>query len=125
MKIEVSNGEILDKLSILNIKLLKINDISKNKNIANEQEYLQKICKELLILKDIIELFNELQRINLELWNIEDEIRKKEKDKEFDHNFIELARKIYILNDNRADVKKQINIISKSNFIEEKSYEKY
>lgn len=125
MKIEVSNGEILDKLTILNIKLDKIDDKTKLININTEYRYLLGLCNTLLNNTQIYSLFVKLQNINAELWNIEDQIRKKEKLKQFDEIFIDLARKVYITNDLRATIKKEINIISDSNFIEEKSYEPY
>lgn len=125
MKIEVSNGEILDKLTILNIKLNKINDKTKLVNINNEYLYLLGLCHKLLNDPEINKLFIQLHNINNQLWNIEDRIREKEKLQEFDAVFIDLARKVYITNDLRAKIKKELNIISRSSFIEEKSYEQY
>ena len=123
MKIEISIGEIVDKLSILQIKQDNINDISKLINIKNEYLYLHKIVfAELNIhIDDYIPLLN----INQKLWGIEDQIRIKEKKQEFDNEFIELARSVYITNDKRAELKKEINIKYGSKFVEEKSYEKY
>lgn len=123
MKIEVSIGEIVDKLSILQIKQDNINDISKLINIKNEYFYLHEIVfAELNIhMEDYIPLLN----INQKLWNIEDNIRVKEKKQEFDNEFIELARSVYITNDKRAELKREINIKYGSKFVEEKSYEKY
>jgi len=123
MKIEISIGEIVDKLSILQIKQDNINDISKLINIKNEYLYLYKIVfAELNIhMDDYIPLLN----INQKLWGIEDQIRIKEKKQEFDNEFIELARSVYITNDKRAELKKEINIKYGSKFVEEKSYEKY
>ena len=125
MKVEISNGEILDKLSILMIKMVNITDNTKHQNINKEYLYLLKLSQSLLSNIKIHELFLSLKDINSDLWNIEDEIRNKEKNKQFDQEFIELARKVYITNDQRADVKKQINILTGSNFVEEKSYEQY
>tara|TARA_B100001059_G_scaffold48936_1_gene41997 strand:+ start:4232 stop:4603 length:372 start_codon:yes stop_codon:yes gene_type:complete len=122
MKIEVSNGEILDKLSILEIKNNKIKDENKLKNIKKEYYYLKNISKELDYSP---KLYDELLDINNKLWDIEDNIRVKEKEAIFDKEFIELARSVYVTNDKRCEIKKQININSKSNFIEEKSYKKY
>ena len=123
MKIEISIGEIVDKLSILQIKQDNINDISKLINVKNEYLYLHKIVfAELNIhIDDYIPLLN----INKKLWDIEDKIRIKEKNQEFDNEFIELARSVYITNDKRAELKKEINIKYGSKFVEEKSYEKY
>lgn len=122
MKIEVSNGEILDKLTILNIKLDKIKDRVKLSNIRNEYEYLLGLCNKLLDNKQVYMLFVQLKNVNLTLWNIENDIREKEKLQLFDEKFIDLARQVYITNDLRAKVKKQINTITESYFVEEKSY---
>jgi len=125
MLIEISNGELLDKLSILNIKLSKITDPKKLDNIKNEYSYLADLCSSVLKEENITELYAELYDINLSLWTIEDKIRIKEKLSEFDDEFIELARLVYKTNDKRAQIKKQINIDTKSLFVEEKSYERY
>lgn len=125
MNIEVSNGEILDKLSILEIKLKYITDINKTKNITTEYLYIQKISKNIFTSYNIASLYEELTEVNHKLWNIEDLIRIKESKKEFDNDFIELARSVYFTNDQRANIKKQINILTSSNFVEEKSYEQY
>lgn len=123
MKIEVSIGEIIDKLSILEIKKQNITDRDKLKNIEKEYEYLFNIVfDELKISNDD---FLELLNINSKLWAIEDNIREKELKKEFDSIFIELARSVYFTNDLRADIKKKLNIKYKSSLIEEKSYSKY
>jgi hypothetical protein len=123
MKIEVSIGEIVDKLTILRIKSLNIKDESKLENIRKEYEYLSDIVfKE---LKIDIDDFNELVFINNKLWVIEDDIRDKERVKEFDEDFIFLARQVYRVNDERAKFKKYINEKYGSEFIEEKSYAKY
>jgi hypothetical protein len=125
MNIEVSNAEILDKLSILKLKLKFINDPVKNFNIQREYDYINNISKALISNNTIITLYEQLLEINQILWNIEDQIRKKEQNKTFDEEFIQLARQVYITNDKRAEIKKQINVISQSKFIEEKFYEKY
>lgn len=123
MKIEVSVGEIVDKLSILKIKKDNITNSNKLNNIIKEFNYLNDIVfNELKINEDD---FLELYLVNLKLWNIEDAIRIKEKNKEFDKEFVNLARSVYIINDERAEIKKNINIKYKSLFIEEKSYEQY
>jgi hypothetical protein len=121
MKIEVSNGEILDKMSILEIKMNKIKD-EKIINIQKEYNYLKDISKE---LSYDIKSYNALLDINNKLWNIEDNIREKERNDDFDSEFISLARSVYFTNDKRCEIKRQININSKSNFVEEKSYKKY
>lgn len=123
MKIEVSNGEILDKISILMIKLEKISDKKKLVNISNELEELK--CS--LNIEDPIihNVLNELKDINTQLWDIENKIRQKEKEKSFDDEFISLARLIYITNDKRSEIKKKVNEKTNSKIVEEKSYEKY
>lgn len=123
MKIEVSIGEIVDKLSILKIKQDNINDQFKLINIKNEYIYLYEIVFDSLNIS--IEDYTFLLNINQKLWNIEDSIRIKEKNQEFDKEFIKLARSVYITNDKRAEIKKRINLKYDSKFIEEKSYEQY
>ena len=126
MKVEVSNGELLDKFSILKIKLEKISDEFKLINIKNEIDTISKNCEE--IIKSDLRLsviFEELVSVNESLWDIEDKIRIKEKEKEFDSEFIELARSVYITNDIRFTLKNKINTITSSKLVEEKSYESY
>jgi hypothetical protein len=125
MNIQISNAEILDKLSILEIKLNKIKDKNKLINIIKELKYIQDNCMYLLKNPLIYNLYQDLQKTNKILWNIENKIRLKEKEKKFDQEFISLARSVYITNDKRAKIKKNINLITESNFIEEKSYEQY
>jgi len=123
MEIEVSIGEIVDKLSILRIKKNNITDKKKLVNIDKEYDYLYyKVFQELKIESSD---FYEMIMVNEMLWNVEDSIRKKEKNKEFDQDFIEMARSVYITNDRRAEIKKEINKKYNSDFVEEKSYEKY
>jgi hypothetical protein len=127
MKIEVSNGEILDKITILVIKSKMITDPIKLKNINNELD-------ELIPFLDLVgyesnvtvnSLIKELQAINEKLWVIEDKLRDKEKLKEFDDEFIQLARGVYFTNDERARIKKNLNEVTNSKLVEEKSYQKY
>jgi hypothetical protein len=122
MNIEVSIGEALDKVSILTIKLNKIQETEKLRNIAKE---LNVITKELP--RGITEdpLYQQLCSVNLRLWEIEDDIRECERIGDFNNNFIRLARAVYHRNDERAEIKKQINIKYKSDLIEEKSYKTY
>lgn len=122
MEIQVGIGEIVDKLSILLIKKEKILDFEKLKNIKKELNYLDDIVKKLGINNEEI---SELLIINQKLWDIEDKIRDRERNKTFDTEFIELARQVYITNDLRAEVKRKINEKYFSDFIEEKSYSKY
>ncbi len=122
MEIEVSNGEIVDKITILEIKKQNIKDPEKILNIEKEYNYLKSIVLKINVTEiDYKKLFD----INNELWFVEDSIRIKEKNKVFDDEFIELARRVYFLNDSRAELKKNINIKTKSNFVEEKQYKKY
>ena len=122
----ISVGEFFDKITILEIKKKKIIDIEKLKNINYELEELRKIEEKCNLEKFALdELIESLYNVNIELWTIEDEIRILEKSKSFDSEFINLARSVYIKNDLRAKLKKEINIKSKSNLIEEKSYEEY
>lgn len=121
MEIKISIAELLDKISILELKKMFIVDTQKLININYEYEYL--IGKSKSIFNDYkIDFYGELFNINKELWEVEDALRIKEKKIEFDQEFIELARKVYILNDNRAYVKKKINLKYNSEIIEEKSY---
>ena len=122
----ISVGEFFDKITILEIKKKQIIDKQKLENINHELRELRNIEKKLNLEKFVLnELIENLYNINLELWTIEDEIRILEKSKSFDSEFINLARSVYIKNDLRAKLKKEINIKSKSNLIEEKSYEEY
>ena len=125
MKIEVSIGEIVDKLSILKIKTENITDKVKLDNVVKEYEYLLGVVENDLNISTNSDLYNELLSINKELWDIEDDIRDKEREKSFDEEFILLARSVYFTNDKRADIKKRINIEYGSDFVEEKSYNKY
>lgn len=123
MKIEVSIGEIVDKLSILQIKLENITDEEKLVNIKKEFNYLYDI-----VFKDLkiqLDDYQPLLNINHRLWNIEDDIRDEERAKRFEDRFIELARAVYVTNDERSRIKKDINIKYGSNFVEEKSYQEY
>lgn len=123
-KVLMSNGEILDRFSILLIKSIKIVDKIKLNNIENEINYLKPTFLKILGMNpDIETLYNHLKIINEKLWKIEENIRSKEKFNQFDNEFIDLARQVYITNDKRAEIKKEINLITKSMVIEEKSYE--
>lgn len=125
MMIEVSNGELLDKLSILKIKVDNIKDSEKLLNIKKEIEIIEPMCEQILFDGKILDLFEMLFEVNKKLWIIEDNIREHERNKNFGESFIELARNVYITNDIRATLKKEINFLSNSNIIEEKSYERY
>ena len=123
MKIEVSNGEILDKLTILQIKLERVKDEHKLKNIRKEYDELRKEASSVISQDD--PLYKALFDVNCELWDIEDHIRDLERRKDFGADFIETARSVYFKNDRRAEIKKEINIVTSSGLTEEKSYEKY
>jgi hypothetical protein len=125
MKIEVSIGEIVDKLTILEIKKENIKDENKLVDIVKEYNYLKEIVVNEIGFSLESEEYKKLLGINKKLWNIEDDIRDKEKLKIFDDEFIELARSVYFTNDIRAAQKKYINLKLNSEFIEHKSYSDY
>ncbi len=127
MKIEVSNGELLDKITILELKLNKIKDKEKLINIQKEFDELNPLVNELFRIygSELQVHYLELAKINGQLWDIEDWIRDCEREKRFDKEFVELARSVYITNDKRCEVKKTINIITESGLVEEKSYKDY
>lgn len=129
MKIEVSNGEIIDKLTILEIKLKEISDPEKLVNIQKEYDSLKlvvdQIYNEANDYRELSVLHEDLHNVNKTLWNIEDLIRECERQESFGEDFIELARSVYYTNDDRSEVKKKINILTGSLFVEEKSYEAY
>ena len=122
MKIEVSIGEIIDKLTILEIKKTNISDSNKLLNINKEFDYLVDIVENQLGLSRRDIFYIDLLDINKKLWDIEDKIRNKERLKSFDEEFIELSRSVYFTNDERSKIKKKINDITGSNFSEEKSF---
>ena len=127
MKIEVSNGELLDKISILELKLLKTENKKKLINIQKEFNELNPLC---IILfetfgSELQKLYLKLSSINGQLWDIEDQIREYESNKDFGGKFTELARSVYFTNDKRSEVKKSINLLTGSQIIEEKIYKNY
>lgn len=124
MKIDVSIGEIVDKLSILHIKRENITDDVKLENVNKEYLYLHEIVfSELNINYE--DDYSRLLQVNKSLWIIGNKLRDKERVNEFDQDFIDLARSVYYANDQRADIKKEINLKYGSSFIEEKSYKNY
>ena len=127
MKVEVSNGELLDKLTILELKLTNITDVQKLSNIQKEHDELNPLAGQLFgsYGEELKNLYNQLAEINSKLWTIEDDIRECERNKDFGSDFVSLARAVYFTNDKRSDVKKAINLLTDSGFIEEKSYEDY
>ncbi len=124
MKIEISTGELVDKVTILAIKLEKFKDEAKKANVKKEYDILTIPMNSAGITVNSKE-FKDLKDVNLKLWHIEDDIRIKEQKKEFDSEFIELARSVYFTNDVRAEIKKEINLKYKSDLIEEKEYVDY
>jgi hypothetical protein len=126
VSVPISLGELLDKISILEIKNKKILNESKILNIKKELNGLKKVLDELNInLSESNSLYNKLYKINLTLWEIEDSIRVLEKNEDFGEKFIELARAVYKTNDQRFEVKNDINKLFNSEYVEEKSYEDY
>ena len=126
LQVPVSVGEVLDKIAILQIKLAHISDAAKRANIQNELDALLPLVAGDAFTTDQMQaLMAELKLVNEALWDIEDDIREKEAAKSFDAEFIRLARAVYITNDKRAEIKKQINLATGSALVEEKSYESY
>ena len=126
MKIEVSNGEILDKLSIVAIKLNKISDINKKTNLEKEYNILWDAFSQMMDEYGVIigNFYVELKDINQKLWDVEDSLRKLESQNNFGEKFVFLARNVYIYNDIRYDIKRKVNLITNSDIKEEKSYKK-
>lgn len=123
INIPVSIGELWDKYTILLIKQEKIKNQEKLIHVINELNYLNKCMEKYDYKKN--KLFIQLKLINENLWDIEDKIRLKEKEKYFDEDFIKLARSVYYTNDQRGEIKKEINVLFNSNIHEVKEYEKY
>jgi len=122
----VSYGEILDKITILEIKAQKITDTEKQKNVKHELNLLLDTWNQKVKPTDeLTDLKQQLKTVNQSLWDIEDNIRIKESKKEFGDEFIQIARSVYYENDKRAALKKQVNLVLGSELIEEKSYENY
>ena len=126
IQLEVAPGELIDKITILEIKLEKFTDTQKIKNVSIELAILREAKnKNVPGTPELDALTAQLKEINEMLWNIEDEIRICEKQKDFSEKFIELARSVYRRNDTRARLKKEINELLGSRIMEEKSYEDY
>lgn len=115
MLVEISKAELIDKITILEIKMHKIENRDRLVNVEKELEVLKKLEFETPLKKD-------LKQINELIWEVEDRLRILENEKRYNSEFITKARMVYILNDMRADIKKTINIEMQSNIIEEKSY---
>ena len=124
--VPISPGEMLDKITILRIKAARMSDPVKVANVKHELALLEKTWKESgAAAIDIGDEEANLTRVNEKLWVIEDEIRDEERAKRFTEKFIELARAVYFTNDERAAIKKRINLLMGSNIVEEKSYKAY
>ena len=123
---EISPGELLDKISILEIKLEKVKDKDRQKSIKNEYDILKKVQNSSIEMSDKIkDLYRSVSNVNIKLWDIEDKIRICEQNKDFGKNFIELAREVYFNNDKRSKIKSEINKILGSNIREVKQYVNY
>lgn len=127
MQVEISIGEFLDKISILELKLLHIADKSKLMNVQKELYHHSPLYSDLIEVygDELKGLYLKLSQVNSSLWVIEDKIRELESKKRFDEEFIELARSVYFTNDKRAEIKKDINLLTGSELVEEKSYKDY
>ena len=126
LKVPISLGELIDKITILKIKFIKINSKEAQKNIRSELEKLEQILNKTISITNNLKNFEiKLSKINQSLWDIEDQLREKEKEKKFDKKFISLARMVYYKNDERAKIKRMINKSFGSELIEEKSYTQY
>ena len=126
IKVDVSVGEFLDKVCILEIKSERIKDAAKLENVNKELTLLKDVWGKSEFAKaDISDEMGRLKAINEKIWEIEDDIRDKERDRAFDDRFIELARSVYYSNDERAAIKKELNMKLSSDLVEEKSYSSY
>jgi hypothetical protein len=126
INVPISPGELVDKITILEIKKEFIDDIKKQKNINHEYNLLMQIYNDNVSQTGGVEsLKSDLKKINLSLWKIEDDIRDCERDKIFNDAFVELARSVYFTNDKRSKIKLEINLLLNSSLVEEKSYKDY
>ena len=123
---EVSAGELLDKISILEIKLEKVKGKTNQEEINKEYKILKEVQSSSIEVTEKLKiLFQEIKEVNLNLWNVEDKLRICEKNKDFGQNFIKLARDVYLINDKRSKIKSKINEVSGSNIQEIKQYVDY
>lgn len=121
--VEISTGELLDKITILELKIQNFSNQAQLENVSRELEHLRKVFFENICLtQELLNLMQELRYINKMLWELEDNIRELERKNQFDKEFIETARQIYLTNNNRIEIKKKICIITCSKFFEEKNY---
>ena len=124
MKVEIPNGDLVDKITILKIKQLNVMNEEKLQNIKLEYQTLKPLLEE-IGMRENDRLFTDLLDVNEKLWRIEDDLRVLEKDKEFGDTFVNLARAVYFTNDERAEIKKKINLKTGSKLVEEKDYVEY
>jgi hypothetical protein len=126
LRVPVSPGELIDKLTILEIKLERMSDAAKKANVAKEFDVLsQELATSVRQSSELAQLHSALKQVNETLWVVEDDIRDCERAQDFGPKFIELARSVYRINDRRAEVKKEINLLLNSDLVEEKSYAAY
>ena len=124
MKVEIPNGDLVYKITILKIKQLNVMNEEKLQNIKLEYQTLKPLLEE-IGMSENDRLFTDLLDVNEKLWRIEDDLRVLEKDKEFGDTFVNLARAVYFTNDERAEIKKKINLKTGSKLVEEKDYVEY
>lgn len=125
LKIPVSIGELIDKLSILQVKKIKIQNPQSLKFVSEEFDLLKDLSQSFLENENIETLYNQLIEVNSNLWDVEDKLRVYESEKRFDEEFVELSRKVYYTNDERFRLKNEINLITSSQIREVKDYKKY
>lgn len=125
LSVPVSVGELIDKLSILQVKKIKVTNPDKLLFINKEYDLLYEMSSEFLQIKDILQIYDDLINTNLKLWEVEDELRVIESTKNFDDTFTELARLVYYTNDERFRLKDKINSLTKSEIKEQKDYKEY
>lgn len=124
LSVPISVGELIDKVTILEIKLRRIQDPQKQDHVRHELQLLDVVVSEAKLLRNesLVQLKARLSEINEKLWTIEDDIRDQERRNEFGSEFVTLARSVYHFNDVRAELKRQINLLMGSSLVEEKSY---
>jgi arylamine N-acetyltransferase len=124
--VPISPGELIDKVTILEIKSERMSDAAKLQNVRTELALLKQTWEaSAYSAVDIRQEWDGLREVNAQLWDIEDRIRDKERESAFDQGFIELARAVYVTNDERAAIKRRINVKLGSSLVEEKSYKEY
>ena len=127
ISVPISYGELFDKISILEIKAERLTDMAKLENVNDELRLLKEVVHR-MVMDDALQvdaIFRKLKGVNQMIWEVEDKIRDFERRKAFDSEFIEAARSIYRLNDQRASIKRELNVMTSSQIVEEKSYSEY